>query len=168
MASPGEPLRNYWTADFYNRLNALLGNGGSAPITTSGPLSAAGGKKGTQIVAPPNRSPLSTIQGYVVGGTAPAVSDGTEVIDAYAWGAYSIQAAYFVLSAGTTTVTVKINGTAVSWLNGISVSTTPTVIKIAVPVPNLSHVVPVGGQLTIVTSSSSGASGLAFSFNVPF
>lgn len=167
MASAGEDFRKYYTADFYNRLIGLLGR--SQRSTGSGRVVVSNTRDGSQIVVPKDRSAVSTIQGVLTGGSTPAVADGTEILDPYAFAAYSIQAAYFVLSAGTTTLSVQINGTPVTWLDSLAISTVPTVIFIANPVPDLTHVMTVGSQLSIVLSGSSGTSaGLSFSLNTPF
>ena len=167
MASPGEKLREVWTADFANQLRALLAR--SQRVVGAGPVTVSNTKNGSQIVLPRGRQAVSTIQGQLAGGTAPSLSDGTEILDPYAFASYSIQAAYFILSAGTTTLTVNINGTPVSWLSALSISTVATIIQIPSPVPDLTHVIPVEGELTFVFSgSSSDAAGFSFSLNCPF
>lgn len=167
MAAPGQPLREVWTADFYNQLRALLRAVSRA--SGSGPLQVTGGKGGLQFSLARQRNPLSTLQGEISGGSQGAVTDGTTILDLYAWGGYSIQAAAFILSAGTTNLTVTVNGTPVSWLNNLAITTTMTVINIAVPAPDLTNVISPGDELAIVVSGSSGAAaGLNFSLNCPF
>lgn len=166
MAQAGDKFRSVWTAQFYNQLVAFMAGG---KLTAAGRASVTPGRSGTSLVVTDPRSPVSTLQGILTGGDVPAVSDGTTIIDLFAFNAYSIQAAAFILSAGTTTLSVQINGVPVSWLDSIPVSDTMASIAIPVPPPDLTHVVPPGAQLTIVLSGSSGdAAGLSFSLNVPF
>lgn len=167
MASSGDRLRSLWTAAFYNKLQALLKQ--SVKASGAGPVTVTQTKDGIQVVLPRGRRAVSTLQGLLVGGSDPGVTDGTTIIDPCAWDAYSIQAAYFVLSAGTTTLTVMVNSTAVSWLDSLAISGTPAKLFIANPVPDLTHVLAPGDQLSIVLSgSSSDAAGLMFSLNCPF
>jgi hypothetical protein len=167
MANPGESLRKVWTAKFYNELREFMES--RSKIIGSGGLTAAVGPKGIQLQVPPPRAVLSTIQGVLVGGSSSGVTDGTDVIDPYAWSSYSIQGAMFVLQAGSTAATVLINGTPVSWLTSISVTTSNSVISIPSPAPDLTHIVPVGGQLSVQLVGSSGtAAGFLFSLNCPF
>jgi hypothetical protein len=165
MPSPGDSLRATWTSAFYQKLVNFMAAGN---ITASGRAAVARGKNGTQISIPDPRNPVSTLQGILAGGTAPDVTDGATVIDLYAFNAYSIQAAAFILAAGTTTLTVAINGVPVSWLDSLPITTTGSVIAIPSPPPDDTHIVSPGDQLTIVLASSAGASGLAFSLNCPF
>ena len=167
MPSPGDSLRSVWTAQFANDLLALLGRGNK--ITGAGRLTVSPGRGGTQLVVPDPPTPVSTLQGILTGGDAPGCTDGTVVLDLFAWNAYSIQGGAFITSAGSTTISVQVNGVPISWLDAIAVDVTGPVIKIPVPPPDLTHVVPPGAQLSIVISGSSGdCAGLAFSLNVPF
>lgn len=167
MASPGDKLQSVWTAAFYNELRAFVGLGNR--ITGAGGIQVAQGKNGVSIVAPPARGAISTLQGTIVGGAAPDCNDGTTVLDIFAWNAYSVQGGAFITAAGTTVISVQVNGVPVSWLDAITVDPVGIVIPLPDPLPDLTHVIPVGAQLTIVTSSSSGdCAGLSFSLNVPF
>lgn len=166
MANPGDSFRSTWTAAFYNRLQAALKQ--LDQITGTGGAVVSKGKSGIQISVKPQRSPVSTLQGILAGGSAPSVSDGTTIIDLSAFNAYSITAGAFVLGAGTTNLTVAVNGTPVSWLNNLAITTTLLLKNIPTPPPDLTHVLDPGDQLTIVLSGSSGASGLSFSLNTPF
>lgn len=167
MASPGEDFRKYWTADFYNRLQAMLGR--SQRSTGTGRVTVSNTPDGSQIVVPSGRQAVSTIQGVIAGGAAPSVSDGTEILDPCAFAAYSVQAAYFILAAGTATLSVQIDGTPISWLDSLAISSVATKIFIPNPAPDLTNVVGVGSQLSIVLTGSSGtAAGLSFSLNTPF
>lgn len=167
MASPGESLRDTWTASYKNRLDALLTAFGR--MTGSGNVQVSPGKNGLNIVVPPSRNAVSTLQGILAGGDPPAVDDGTVILDLYAFNAYSLQAGIFVLSAGTATVTVFVDSSPVSWLTNIAVSTSLANISIPNPVTDLTHIVAVGSQLSVqISSASIDAAGLSFSFNVPF
>lgn len=167
MASPGDSFRSVWTSSFYNQLQAMIGRGNK--ITGSGGLQVSSDRSGTQICAPIPRSAVSTLQGTIVGGSAPACSDGTTTLDMFAWNAYSVQGGAFITASGTTTISVQVNGVAITWLDGIVVDSVGVAIAIATPPPDTTNVVPVGAQLTIVTSSSSGdCAGLNFNLNVPF
>lgn len=167
MASPGDSFRNVWTSSFYNQLQALVGRGNK--ITGSGGLNVSSDKSGTQIAAGIPRSAVSTLQGILVGGDAPACTDGTTVLDVYAWNAYSVQGGAFITTAGTAVISVQVNGVPISWLDGLTVDNTGLVVPIPNPITDLTQVVPVGAQLTIVTSSCSGdCAGLGFTLNVPF
>lgn len=167
MASPGDSFRGVWTAAFYNQLQAFMGRGNK--ITGSGGLQVSSDRSGTQIVAPPQRNAVSTLQGTIVGGAAPACADGTTILDMFAWNAYSVQGGAFITEAGTTVISVQVNGIPITWLDGITVDSTGVVIAIDTPAPDRTNVVPVGAQLTIVTSSSSGdCTGLQFNLNTPF
>lgn len=167
MASTGDSLRSVWTAAFYNQLQSLLGNGNK--ITGSGGIQVSATKNGIQVVAPPIARALSTLQGTIIGGDAPACADGTTVLDMFAWAAYSIQGAAFITAAGTTTISVQVNGAAVTWLDGLVIDNTGLVVPLPNPILDRSNVVPPGAQLTIVTSSSSGdCTGLQFTLNVPY
>lgn len=168
MAAPGDNFRKVWTADFYNRLRQLLEQQGTM-ITVSGRGGASTGKRGSQIVIPKQQNPLSTIQGVLSGGSAPSVTDGTVVIDPYAWLGYSIQAAYFVCAAGTTNATVLVGGTPVSWLNSLPITASGHAVFIANPPPDLTHLIPTGESLSIqLSGSSSNCTGFQFSLNCPF
>lgn len=167
-ANAGDDFRKTWTAEFYNKIQAFMAGGFADKITTAGPMTISKSGKGVQLVIASPNGQLSTLQGYLVGGDAPSVSDGTETIDPRAWLGYTIQAAYFKLTAGTCIVTVLINGVAVSWLNGIAVSSAGTTLSAPIPQVNTTHVVPTTGIVTIQISSSAGASGLVFSLNTPF
>lgn len=168
MPAPGDKLRSVWTADFANRLMALLTANGQQ-VTVAGRGYASNSRRGSQIVIPAQQSPVSTIQGQLAGGTPISVSDGTEIIDPYAWGAYSIQGAYFKTSAGTTVATVFVNGTPVSWLTAIAVGGGGVLTPIPNPVLDLTHVLAVGDILSIQLASSSGdCAGFQFSLNCPF
>lgn len=167
MASTGDSFRSLWTADLYNKIQALLGK--TTRATGAGPVSVTNTRDGTQIVVGRQRFPVSTIQGLLTGGAAPSVSDGTIVIDPYAWNAYSIQGAYFVLLTGSTTLTVQVDGTPVSWLTNIAVTGAGMPISIPSPVTDLTHVINPGAKLSIILSgSSSDATALSFSLNCPF
>jgi len=167
MASPGDPLRSVWTAQFYNELRSFMGRGNI--ITGSGGLNVANTKNGLQISAPAGRNAVSTLQGTIVGGAAPACTDGTTYLDNYAWAAYSIQGGAFITAAGSTVISVQVNGVPVTWLDGITVDATGVVIPIAVPPPDTTNVIKVGDQLSVVTSSStSDCAGLLFNLNCPF
>lgn len=167
MPSPGDSLRQVWTAGFYNQLRDFMGRG--AVITGSGGINVANTKNGLQISAGQPRNAVSTLQGTIVGGAAPACADGTTVLDIFAWNAYSVQGGAFITAAGTTEISVQVNGVPISWLDAIAVDSTGIVIPIPDPLPDLTHVIPVGAQLTIVTSSSSGdCTGLSFNLNTPF
>lgn len=167
MASPGDKLQNVFTSSFYNQVMAFMGRG--SVITGSGGVNVANTKNGLQISAPPARGAISTLQGTIVGGAAPACTDGTTVLDIFAWNPYSVQGGAFITAAGTTVISVQVNAVAISWLDAITVDSTGVVIPIPDPLPDLTHVIPVGAQLTIVTSSSSGdCTGLQFNLNVPF
>lgn len=167
MANPGDSLRSVWTAAFYNQLAQLIK--AQARVTGANGAQVSGGKNGLQIVLPPNVNQLSTLQGVLTGGDAPPVTDGTVVIDLYAWAGYTIQAAAFILATGTTTISVQVNGTAVSWLDALAITTAGLVTPIPSPPPDLTHIIKQGDQLTIViSSSSSDATGLAFSLYTPF
>lgn len=167
MASTGDSLRSVWTAAFYNQLQSLLGNGNK--ITGSGGIQVSSNKNGVQVVAPLVSRAISTLQGTITGGDAPACADGTTVLDMFAWNAYSIQGGAFITAAGTTTVSVQVNGVAVTWLDGLVIDSTGIVVPLPNPILDRTNVIPVGAQLTIVTSSSSGdCAGLNFSLNVPY
>lgn len=167
MAHPGDSLRSVWTAAFYNQLVQLIK--AQTRMTGSNGAQVSGGKDGIQITIPPNNNQLSTLQGVLTGGDAPPVTDGTVVIDLYAWSGYTIQAAAFILAAGTCTVSVQVNGVAVSWLDALAITTGGLVSPIPSPPPDLTHIVRQGDQLTIVISAaSSDATGLAFSLYTPF
>jgi len=168
MASPGDKLRNVWTADFYNRLQALLSANGNN-LTAAGRAYASNSKRGSQIVIPDVKVPLSTIQGILAGGTVPSVTDGTEILDPYAWAGYSIQAAYFRCVTGSTNATVLVGGTPVSWLNAIPVTGVGNPIVIASPAPDQTHVIPMGQSLSIqLAGSSADCTGFTFSLYCPF
>lgn len=165
MASPGDSIRSVITAAWVNRVNAMLqGN----KLTGVGPVVVSPGKNGAQIVMPRAKVPVSTLQGVLTGGSAPTVSDGETIIDLYAFNAYSIQGAAFVLAAGTATVSVEIDGTPISWLDSIAVTTSILYIPIANPAPDLTNLVGVGSELSIVIAGASSATGLSFSLNVPY
>lgn len=167
MVSPGDKFREVWTSAFYNQLQSLLGRGNK--VTGSGGIQVAAGKDGIQIAAPPQVRAISTLQGTIIGGDAPACTDGTTVLDMFAWNAYSIQGGAFITAAGTTTVSVQVNGVAVTWLDGLVIDSTGLVVPLPNPILDRSNVVPPGAQLTIVTSSSSGdCAGLQFTLNVPY
>jgi|HubBroStandDraft_3_1064219.scaffolds.fasta_scaffold01327_5 hypothetical protein len=168
MISPGDPLRKVYTADLANKLHDLLANK-QQPLSTPGRAFVTPGRRGIQLSIPPPRLPLSTIQGVLSGGSAPSVSDGTEVIDPYAWLAYSIQGAYFVTAAGTTNATVLIEGTPISWLTSIPVDAAGSPIVVANPPPDLTHVLNQGDELSIqLAGSSSDCAGFGFSLWVPY
>lgn len=168
MASPGDNLRKVWTADFYNRLCQLLSTNGPG-ITVSGRGVAANGRRGTSIVITDRPNPLSTIQGLLSGGSAISVSDGTVIVDPYAWGGYSVQAAYFKTTAGSTNITVLVNATPVSWLTSIPVNSSGKLVTIPNPVTDLTHVIYPADSLSIqISGSSSDCAGLQFSLNCPF
>jgi hypothetical protein len=168
MASPGDNLRKVWTADFYNRLVQLLSANGPS-ITVSGRGFASNGRKGSSIVIKDPQQPLSTIQGILTGGAAPAVTDGTVIVDPRSWGGYSVQAAYFRCTTGSTNVTVLVGGTPVSWLNAIAVTGVGQTIFIPNPVPDVTHVIAAGQSLSIqLAGSSSDCTGFTFSLNCPF
>lgn len=166
MASPGDRFKDVWTSAFANQLQALLDK--TFRITGSGLAIVTPGKNGMQVNVPPQTAPLSTLQGILAGGSPPAVSDGTDIIDPYAWGAYSIRGAAFGLTAGTTNVTVLVNGVPISWLTAIPVTTVVTPVLLPDGPPDLTQNVPFGGQLSIQLSGSAGASGFLFSLYAPF
>lgn len=168
MASPGDKLRSVWTADFYNRLAALLSSNGNS-LTAAGRAYASNGRRGSQIFVPDTKVPLSTIQGLLAGGAAQAVTDGTEIIDPYAWGAYTIQGAYFKTAAGTTNVTVIVNGTPVSWISAIAVNSAGILVPIPSPVTDLTHIINPEDFLSIqLSGSSADCTGFQFTLNTPF
>lgn len=167
MPSPGDSFRGTWTAQFANEIRAMLGRGNR--ITGSGGINISSDKSGTQLAMPPPRLVISTLQGTVIGGAFPPCTDGTTILDMYAWNAYSIQGGAFITSAGTTVISVQVNSTPVSWLTGLTIDSSGIVVPIPNPVTDQTHVIPVGAQLTIVTSSSSGdCAGLQFNLNCPF
>lgn len=166
MASPGDNLLSIVTADWVNRVNAAVF---ARNLTASGRATVAPGRNGSQINVADPRSPVSTIQGILVGGTPPPVTDGTVIVDPFAWAGYSIQAGAFVLFAGTCTLDWFVGATAITWLGGIPVTTAGVLVQIPNPSPDTTNCLAIGNQLSVaISASSSDAAGLCFSLNTPF
>lgn len=90
-------------------------------------------------------------------GFIPAPSDMTYVLDQSASYAYTINTLIIATASGTTTAAIKINGTNVTGISAVSVSSSP-----ATGTATAANSVSIGDQVTLVLSSSSSPTNMGF------
>lgn len=95
------------------------------------------------------------VQSYV--GMIPVATDGTYPLDLYAAYAGTINTLKIITDSGTTTAAVKINGTNVTGISAVSVSS-----SIATGTASAANTFAVGDKITLVLSSGSSPVNLAF------
>lgn len=89
-------------------------------------------------------------------------ADGTFILVSSARYSFTINQLFnLVVSAGTPTISIKINGTSVTGLNTLGVTTTPQN-----PTATALNTVNVGDRVTIVVTGSAGASNLEFTMKL--
>lgn len=100
-------------------------------------------------------SPLLLVENISFQDLNQGISSTTYVIEYYAAYAYNINQLKIVADAGTCTAAVKINGTNVTGISAVSVST-----SVATGTATAANAVAVGDKVTLVITSPSGLNNL--------
>lgn len=106
---------------------------------------------------------VTSLSGLVesISGDVETVANKVYVLDQYASYAYTINTLKIITASGTVTAAVKINGTAVTGISAVSVSST-----IATGTASAANTVAIGDRVTLETSSNSTALDMAFTLKV--
>jgi len=131
-----------------------LGTPGADIYTNTNRIQNVGDPTNAQDAA--TKAYVDSLNSFGIQFTLPLGENGTYAIDQYASFAYTIESAYFVTSSGTVSASVEIDGTPVTGLTGLSLSSSQDT-----ETATAANSVSAGDAVSIVLSSNSSAEGVS-------